>query len=58
MNRIWKAQLSVVGAEGLPAAKTAGNVLRPETTLKYSLRLPPTKDPKEAEEAFVKIVFI
>ena len=56
MNRIWKAQLSVVGAEGLPAAKTAGNVLRPETTLKYSLRLPPTKDPKEAEEAFVKIV--
>lgn len=30
--------------------------MRPETTLKYSLRLPPTKDPKEAEEAFVKIL--
>ncbi|CAD8049818.1 unnamed protein product [Paramecium sonneborni] len=56
LNRIWKAQLSVVGAEGLPQAKTAGNVLRPETTLKYSLRLPPTKDPKEAEAAFVKIL--
>jgi hypothetical protein len=44
----WKAQLAVVGADGLPKAETAGNVLRPETALKISMRLPPTKNPKEA----------
>jgi acetylornithine deacetylase/succinyl-diaminopimelate desuccinylase-like protein len=32
----------VVGAEGLPAVANAGNVLLPSTTLKLSLRLPPT----------------
>jgi hypothetical protein len=31
-------------------------VLRPETKLKLSIRLPPTKDPVEAEKAFVKLL--
>ncbi|CAD8043665.1 unnamed protein product [Paramecium primaurelia] len=56
INKVWKAQLAIVGADGLPTAQTAGNVLRPETTLKLSVRLPPTKDPKEAEESFVRIL--
>jgi acetylornithine deacetylase/succinyl-diaminopimelate desuccinylase-like protein len=34
--------LSVVGADGLPAIANAGNVLRPSTSLRLSLRLPPT----------------
>jgi acetylornithine deacetylase/succinyl-diaminopimelate desuccinylase-like protein len=34
--------LSVIGAEGLPPAPSAGNVLRPKTSLVLSLRLPPT----------------
>jgi acetylornithine deacetylase/succinyl-diaminopimelate desuccinylase-like protein len=41
----WRPQLTVVGQDGLPATARAGNVLRPETTLKLSLRLPPRVDP-------------
>src|SRR5215472_5223094 len=42
LNRTWRPALSIVGAEGLPPAANAGNVLRPMTELKLSLRLPPT----------------
>ncbi len=44
LNRTWRPVLEVTGADGLPALRDAGNVLRPETTLKLSLRLPPTVD--------------
>ncbi len=42
LNRTWRPTLSVTGAGGLPAVDSAGNVLRPETSLKLSVRLPPT----------------
>jgi acetylornithine deacetylase/succinyl-diaminopimelate desuccinylase-like protein len=42
LNRTWRPQLAIVGGEGLPALANAGNVLLPSTTLKLSLRLPPT----------------
>jgi len=42
LNRTWRPELAVVGADGLPAPADAGNVLLPSTTLKLSLRLPPT----------------
>jgi len=41
LNRTWKPTLSVTGADGFPTLKDAGNVLRPYTTFKLSLRLPP-----------------
>ncbi|MDQ3058957.1 MAG: M20 family metallopeptidase [Pseudomonadota bacterium] len=41
LNRTWRPTLSVTGADGLPAFKDAGNVLRPYTAFKLSLRLPP-----------------
>ncbi len=44
LRRTWEPTLSVTGAEGLPALKDAGNVLRPYTAFKLSLRLPPTVD--------------
>lgn len=44
LNRTWRPALSIVGARGLPAIENAGNVLRPSTSLKLSLRLPPTRD--------------
>ncbi|RYF26155.1 MAG: M20/M25/M40 family metallo-hydrolase [Comamonadaceae bacterium] len=44
MNRTWTPTLSVTGAEGFPALKDAGNVLRPYTAFKLSLRLPPLVD--------------
>ncbi len=44
MRRTWMPTLSVTGAEGFPALKDAGNVLRPYTAFKLSLRLPPLID--------------
>jgi hypothetical protein len=44
LNRTWLPTLSVTGAEGFPALKDAGNVLRPYTAFKLSLRLPPLVD--------------
>jgi len=48
LNRTWKPTLSVTGAEGLPALQDAGNVLRPCTAFKLSLRLPPLIDAARA----------
>jgi acetylornithine deacetylase/succinyl-diaminopimelate desuccinylase-like protein len=45
LARTWRAALSITGGDGLPPVATAGNVLRPSTTLKLSLRIPPTADP-------------
>lgn len=44
LNRTWEPTLSVTGAEGLPPLADAGNVLRPRTAFKLSLRLPPLVD--------------
>ncbi|MDB5750275.1 MAG: peptidase-like protein [Ramlibacter sp.] len=44
VNRTWTPTLSVTGAEGLPSMQDAGNVLRPYTAFKLSLRLPPLVD--------------
>lgn len=54
LNRTWRPQLAVVGADGLPSPENAGNVLRPRTVLKLSMRLPPTVDGAEAGEALKK----
>ena len=50
LNRTWRPALSITGADGIPPLASAGNVLRPETSLKLSLRLPPTLDGKRAGE--------
>ncbi|WP_066455301.1 M20 family metallopeptidase [Castellaniella caeni] len=48
LNRTWRPALSVTGAEGLPPLASAGNVLRPRTAFKLSLRLPPLVDAAQA----------
>jgi acetylornithine deacetylase/succinyl-diaminopimelate desuccinylase-like protein len=48
LNRTWTPTLSVTGAEGFPSLKDAGNVLRPYTAFKLSLRLPPLVDAAQA----------
>jgi acetylornithine deacetylase/succinyl-diaminopimelate desuccinylase-like protein len=48
LNRTWVPTLSVTGAEGLPDLTNAGNVLRPYTAFKLSLRLPPLVDAAKA----------
>ena len=46
INRTWRPTVSYVGADGMPLPQNAGNVLRPSTSLKLSLRLPPNADAK------------
>ena len=50
LNRTWRPALSVTGIDGIPPLSSAGNVLRPFTSVKLSLRLPPTLDGKRAGE--------
>ena len=51
LNRTWRPTLSVTGVEGLPSLQNAGNVLRPYTSFKLSIRLPPGVDPERATAA-------
>jgi acetylornithine deacetylase/succinyl-diaminopimelate desuccinylase-like protein len=51
LNNNWRPTLSITGADGLPAFRSAGNVLRPQTTLKLSFRLPPELPPATAAAA-------
>jgi len=50
LNKTWIPQLEVIGADGFPSCKTAGNVLRPETHLQLSIRLPPHVDSVKATQ--------
>ena len=50
LNRSWRPALAVTGADGLPAIADAGNVHRPGTAVKLSLRLPPGVDGQAAAE--------
>ncbi len=54
--RTWGAALEVTGADGLPKPRDGGNVLRPSTTLKLSLRLPPDVDAQVACDALISAI--
>jgi acetylornithine deacetylase/succinyl-diaminopimelate desuccinylase-like protein len=48
LNRTWRPTLSVTGVDGFPELRNAGNVLRPYSAFKLSLRLPPLVDANKA----------
>lgn len=54
LNRTWRPALSITGVDGVPSTSSAGNVLRPHTKLKLSMRLPPTVDAKVAADALTE----
>lgn len=56
LDNTWGPTLCVTGATGLPAMGDAGNVLRPNTTLKLSFRLPPTTNAEAAGEQVKRIL--
>ncbi|HEX7953901.1 MAG TPA: M20 family metallopeptidase [Burkholderiales bacterium] len=56
LNRTWRPFLSVIGADYIPAIKDAGNVLRPKTALKLSLRIPPLVDGRRATADLKRIL--
>ncbi len=51
VRRAWAPSLTVTGMDGIPAVRDGGNVLRPFTAAKFSLRLPPTVDATTAKAA-------
>jgi acetylornithine deacetylase/succinyl-diaminopimelate desuccinylase-like protein len=56
LNRTWRSQLEITGADGLPPCDRAGNVLRSSTSLYLSMRIPPTLDPVAASEDLTRIL--
>ena len=56
LNRTWRPQLEITGAAGLPPLDKAGNVLRPMTTVKLSVRLPPTANAAAAVRAIKRLL--
>ena len=56
LNRTWRPTLSVTGAEGFPSFRDAGNVLRPYTAFKLSLRFPPLIDAGAAVQELKKLL--
>jgi len=51
LNRTWRPALSYTGIAGIPSLENAGNVLRPYTAMKLSMRLPATVDGEAASQA-------
>jgi acetylornithine deacetylase/succinyl-diaminopimelate desuccinylase-like protein len=54
LNRTWRPQLAITATAGYPTPENGGNVLLPYTTLKLSLRLPPTCEAEPARLAVKK----
>jgi acetylornithine deacetylase/succinyl-diaminopimelate desuccinylase-like protein len=50
LNKTWRPALAITGADGLPALQDAGNVLRPLTAVRVSVRVPPGCDAVKSGE--------
>ncbi len=56
LNRSWRPALSYIGIKGIPDVESAGNVLRPSTSIKLSMRLPPTCDAVRASKKLEQLL--
>ncbi|MEM7340347.1 MAG: M20/M25/M40 family metallo-hydrolase [Actinomycetota bacterium] len=56
LARTWKPTVSYTGIDGLPSTAMAGNVLRPGTAVKLSLRLPPTAEPDQVRDELTAVL--
>jgi acetylornithine deacetylase/succinyl-diaminopimelate desuccinylase-like protein len=56
LNRTWSPALEITGAAGIPSLEDAGNVARPMTAVRASLRLPPTCDAEQASLALQELL--
>lgn len=50
LNNVWRSNLAITGIDGIPPVGMAGNVVRPSTALRASMRLSPIMDPSKAIE--------
>jgi acetylornithine deacetylase/succinyl-diaminopimelate desuccinylase-like protein len=56
INKAWKPGLAVTGCDGIPAIANGSNVMRKETSLKLSLRIPPFVEAEEVGAALKKVL--
>jgi acetylornithine deacetylase/succinyl-diaminopimelate desuccinylase-like protein len=56
LNRTWRPTLSVTGVDGMPPISNAGNVLRPFTAVKLSVRIPPGLNAEKAAKKLKKVL--
>jgi len=56
LNGTWRPTLCILGQTGLPSHLFAGNVLRESTTIRLSMRIPPTLNADKASEIFDQII--
>ncbi len=56
LRNAWRASVAVVGADGMPSPAEAGSVLRPFTSVKLVVRIPPTCDPVVAGSALARVL--
>ena len=56
LNRTWRPALAITGAGGLPDIGNAGNTLRPGTSVRVSLRLPPGISGKDAAAQLTELL--
>ena len=56
LNRTWRPTLSITAQEGMPDLVQGGNVLRPKTALKLSIRTPPTLNLKGIEKKLTELL--
>lgn len=54
LRNTWHAATAVIGFNGLPETKIAGNAMNPKCTFRVSTRISPDRHPDEAADALVK----
>ena len=56
LDNTWRANMSITGVGGMPDIGIAGNVIRASTSLKLSIRLPPSANPAECERKVIELL--
>ena len=56
INRTWRPALAYTGQAGMPDLVQGGNVLRPRTAIKLSLRIPPSLDATEIDRRLKELL--
>jgi acetylornithine deacetylase/succinyl-diaminopimelate desuccinylase-like protein len=56
LRRTWSASVAFVGVDGVPSLRDGGNVLRPFTTGKIAMRLPPSVDAEAAAKRVADVL--
>ncbi len=56
LNRTWRPELAIIGMDGYPQPKDAGNVMLPFSTARLSMRLPPTMDAEKGVQTMKSVL--